>query len=433
MKLFKLCFAAAIVFMFFNLVFAENDGYKHRILKVDIDGPITPATEELLQGSIARAQDEDFIALMIRLDTPGGLAESMRNMVKDILNSEVPVIVWVDPPGARATSAGVFLVAASDHAVMSPMTTIGSASPVTMGGEEQDETMAAKIINEMLSLVRSVAKDKDRNIEWYERAVTEAANIYAEEALQKRVIDHIAVSEEDLLSQLGKKGIYVAGEEITFDSQDIYIVQFEPGIKYKILSWLLHPQIAYLLFLAGMAGLFFELSNPGAIFPGVIGSMCLVMGLYSLAVLPTNIAGILLLILGFIFIILEVNMPTFGLLTTAAIASFFFGSLFLFDAEHPYFQIPTMTIIPVVLIMTVVLLGLAYLIGRSQMAPKTHQTGLPDNTSTAKVVNWTGTHGQVKIRGEIWRAQSREYVSLQPGQDVQIEQIEGLTIYIKPV
>ncbi|EFI34562.1 protein of unknown function DUF107 [Desulfonatronospira thiodismutans ASO3-1] len=431
MKIFKICFLASIILLAFSLVFADRDPASHQILKVDIDGPITPATEELLQDSLRRAHDEDFIALMIRLDTPGGLVESMRNMVKDILASDLPVIVWVDPPGARATSAGVFLVAASDHAVMSPQTTIGSASPVTMGGEEQDETMQSKIINEMLSLVRTVAKDKGRNVEWYEKAVTEAANIDSEEALQLRVIDHIATSTDDLLSQLGKKGLSVYGEEITFESDEISIVQFEPGFKYKILSWLLHPQIAYLLFLAGMAGLFFELSNPGAIFPGVLGSMCLIMGLYSLAVLPTNIAGILLLILGFIFIILEINMPTFGLLTMAALASFFFGSLFLFDAEHPYFQIPTMTIIPVILILTVVLLALAYLIGKSQMAPKTHQTGIPDQS--AKVVSWSGTQGQVKVRGEIWRAQSQEMLSLQPGQEVQVDKVEGLTLHIKPV
>lgn len=431
MKIFKICFLASLILMVFSLVFADREPASHQILKVDIDGPITPATEDLLQDSLSRAHDEDFIALLIRLDTPGGLVESMRNMVKDMLASDLPVIVWVDPPGARATSAGVFLVAASDHAVMSPQTTIGSASPVTMGGEEQDETMQSKIINEMLSLVRTVAKDRDRNVDWYEKAVTEAANIDAEEALQLRVIDHIATSTDDLLSQLGKKGLQVYGEEITFESDEISIVQFEPGIKYRILSWLLHPQIAYLLFLAGMAGLFFELSNPGAVFPGVIGSMCLIMGLYSLAVLPTNIAGILLLILGFIFIILEINMPTFGLLSAAALASFFFGSLFLFDAEHPYFQIPTMTIIPVVLILTAILLALTYLVGKSQMAPKTHQTGLPD--STAKVVNWSGTHGQVKVRGEIWRAQSQEMHTLQPGQEVHVEKVEGLTLHIKPV
>jgi len=428
MKLFKLCFLLIIILFFFGLVHAERQEY--RVLQLDITGPITPATEELLQSALQRADEERFIALLVRLDTPGGLAESMRNMVKDILGAKVPVIVWVDPPGARATSAGVFLVAAADHAVMSPLTTIGSATPVAISGEEQDDTMAAKIINEMLSLVRSVAKERGRNVEWYEKAVTEAANIDAEEALQKRVIDHIALSMEDLFDQLGKKGLVVGDEEVFFEFAQLEIVEFEPGFKYKVLSWLLHPQIAYLLFLAGMAGLFFELSNPGAIFPGVIGSFCLILGLYSLAVLPTSITGILLLILGFLFIILEINMPTFGLLTMAAIASFFFGSLLLFDADHPYFQLPIMTIVPVILILTLVLLALAYLIGKSQMAPKAHETGI--HNYSAKVVNWSGSQGQVKLRGEIWRATSSEPAPLQPGQEVQVEKVDGLTVHIKP-
>ncbi len=428
MKVFKLCFLLIIILFFFGLVHAERQEY--RVLQLDITGPITPATEELLQSALQRADEERFIALLVRLDTPGGLAESMRNMVKDILGAEVPVIVWVDPPGARATSAGVFLVAAADHAVMSPLTTIGSATPVAISGEEQDDTMAAKIINEMLSLVRAVAKERGRNVEWYEKAVTEAANIDAEEALQKRVIDHIALSMEDLFDQIGKKGLVVGDEEVFFEFAQLEIVEFEPGLKYKVLSWLLHPQIAYLLFLAGMAGLFFELSNPGAIFPGVIGSFCLILGLYSLAVLPTSITGILLLILGFLFIILEVNMPTFGLLTMAAIASFFFGSLLLFDADHPYFQLPIMTILPVILILTFVLLALAYLIGKSQMAPKAHETGI--HNYSAKVVNWSGSQGQVKLRGEIWRATSSEPAPLQPGQEVQVEKVDGLTVHIKP-
>ncbi len=440
MKLFKVSFLLAILLLLVNFVFAQDQ--KHNVLKVDVDGPITPATEELLDSAIQQAEEEDFIALMIRLDTPGGLAESMRNMVKSQLNADIPIITWVHPPGSRATSAGVFLVAASHHAVMSPQTTIGSATPVQMSGEDQEGAMEQKVLQEMLSLARTIAKDRDRNVEWYEKAITEAANLDAEEALAERVIDHIAVSQEDLFAQIGKKGLVVGDQELFFEAGDVQIVEFEPGLRYKLLSWLLHPQIAYLLFLAGMAGLFFELSNPGTIFPGAVGSLCLILGLYSLAVLPTTITGILLLILGFLFIILEINMPTFGLLTVAAIASFFFGSLFLFDADHPYFQIPTMTIIPVVIILTFVLLGLAYLISKSQFTPIYHQTGVDEQTiftpsgssdSTATVIKWSGTQGQVKLRGEIWTAKSHEPLSLVSGQEVQIEKVEGLTVYIKPI
>ncbi len=428
MKLYKILILISLFILSAYSLSAETPA-KHKILAVDMEGPITPAQEELLQDALSQAEDNEYINLLIRLDTPGGLAESMRNMVKLMLSAEVPITVWVAPPGARAASAGVFLVAAADLAVMSTQTTIGSASPVDITGGEPDDTMSKKIVNELLSLIRAVAHEKGRNVEWYELAILESANLEAEEALQLRVIDLIANSQEDLLTQLGKRGVEIHGEEIFFEPGDIEIVVFEPGLKYKILSWLLHPQIAYLLFLAGMAGLFFEFSNPGAIFPGVVGAFCLVLGLYSLSILPTSVTGILLLILGFIFIIIEVNVPTFGLLSVAALVSFFFGSLFLFDPSYPYFQLPIMTILPITIILTLLLLLLAYLIGKSQLAPRSADSGI--QADTVKVMRWDGDQGQVKVRGEIWNARSAEPLDLKPGQEVKIDRIEGMTIHIK--
>lgn len=432
MKTYRLLIILSLLILLAGTLSAQNSAQTsgHKILTVDIDGPITPAQEELLSDALSMAGEGEYINLLIRLDTPGGLAESMRNMVKLMLNADLPVTVWVAPSGARAASAGVFLVAAADLAVMSPQTTIGSASPVDISGAEPDDTMSRKIVNELLSLIKSVAQERGRNVEWYESAVLESANLEAEEALQMRVIDLIAGSQEDLLAQMGKKGVMIQGEEIFFEPGDLEIVVFEPGLKYKILSWLLHPQIAYLLFLAGMAGLFFEFSNPGAIFPGVVGAFCLVLGLYSLSVLPTSVTGILLLILGFVFIIIEVNVPTFGLLTVAALVSFFFGSLFLFDPSYPYFQLPVMTILPMITILTLVLLLLVYLIGRSQMAPKSSDTGI--TSDTAKVIDWKGQEGHVKVRGEIWNARSSEPLEVDAGRQVRIEKIEGMTIHIKP-
>lgn len=427
MRLYKILILISLFILTAYSLSAQN--YKHKVLTVEIDGPITPAQEELLQDALKQASEGEYINLLIRLDTPGGLVESMRNMVKLMLNAELPVTVWVAPSGARAASAGVFLVAAADLAVMSPQTTIGSASPVDITGGEPDDTMSKKIVNELLSLIKSVAQERGRNVEWYEAAILESANLESEEALQMKVIDLIAGSQEDLLAQMGKRGVKIHDEEIFFEPGDIEIVVFEPGLKYKILSWLLHPQIAYLLFLAGMAGLFFEFSNPGAIFPGVVGAFCLVLGLYSLSVLPTNVTGILLLILGFIFIIIEVNVPTFGLLTVAALVSFFFGSLFLFDPVYPYFQLPIMTILPIVLTLTLLLLLLAYLIGKSQLAPKTSESGI--YADKVKVLSWNGDQGKVKVRGEIWNARSHEPLEINPGQEVSIDKIDGMTIYIR--
>ncbi|MFO7728566.1 MAG: nodulation protein NfeD [Desulfonatronovibrio sp.] len=428
MKLYQTLIMVSVAVLFACALSAAPS--QHKVLTVDLSGPVTPAQEELLEDALAETRDNGYINLLIQLDTPGGLAESMRNMVKLILNSEVPVTVWVTPSGARAASAGVFLVAAADLAVMSPQTTIGSASPVDVSGSAPDETMSKKIVNDLLSLIKSVARERNRNVQWYESAVLESANLEAGEALQEKVIDLIALSREDLLAQMGKRGVRVHNEEIFFAAEDVEIVDFEPGLKYKLLSWLLHPQIAYLLFLGGLAGLFFEFSNPGAIYPGVTGAFCLILGLYSLSVLPTNAAGILLLVLGFILIIIEVNVPTFGLLTAAALVSFFFGSLFLFDPQYPFFQLPVMTIIPIIIVLTAVLLALAYLIGKSQMAPTTSETGI--HTDTVQVLRWNGQEGKVKVRGEIWNARSPEPVDITPGQKVKIDRIEGMTIYVKP-
>lgn len=428
MKLYQTLIMVSVAVLFACALSAAPS--QHKVLTVDLSGPVTPAQEELLEDALAETRDNGYINLLIQLDTPGGLAESMRNMVKLILNSEVPVTVWVTPSGARAASAGVFLVAAADLAVMSPQTTIGSASPVDVSGSAPDETMSKKIVNDLLSLIKSVARERNRNVQWYESAVLESANLEAGEALQEKVIDLIALSREDLLAQMGKRGVRVHNEEIFFAAEDVEIVDFEPGLKYKLLSWLLHPQIAYLLFLGGLAGLFFEFSNPGAIYPGVTGAFCLILGLYSLSVLPTNAAGILLLVLGFILIIIEVNVPTFGLLTAAALVSFFFGSLFLFDPQYPFFQLPVMTIIPIIIVLTAVLLALAYLIGKSQMAPTTSETGI--HTDTVEVLRWNGQEGKVKVRGEIWNARSPEPVDITPGQKVKIDRIEGMTIYVKP-
>ncbi|MFP4107788.1 MAG: NfeD family protein [Desulfonatronovibrio sp.] len=428
MKFHQIFLLASVIVLFACGLSAQTS--QHKMLTVDLSGPVTPAQEELLADALTETQENEYINLLIQLDTPGGLAESMRNMVKLILNSEVPVTVWVTPSGARAASAGVFLVAAADLAVMSPQATIGSASPVDVSGSAPDETMSKKIVNDLLSLIKSVARERGRNVEWYESAVLESANLESGEALQEKVIDIIALSREDLLAQMGKRGVRVHDEEIFFSPEEVEIVDFEPGLKYKILSWLLHPQIAYLLFLGGLAGLFFEFSNPGAIYPGVTGTFCLILGLYSLSVLPTNVAGILLLVLGFILIIIEVNVPTFGLLTTAALVSFFFGSLFLFDPQYPYFQLPVMTIVPIIIILTAVLLALAYLIGKSQMAPTASETGI--HADTVEVIRWDGKEGKVKVRGEIWNARSPEPLNITRGQKVKIDRIEGMVIYIKP-
>ncbi len=254
---------------------------------VRIEGGISPAQADLLRSALGAAKAAGDGMLIVELDTPGGSGEAMRDMVKDILAAPMPVAVWVGPSGARAASAGVFLVAASNLAAMSPQSTIGAASPVNMDGSDINGTMQAKVKNDIMSFVRGVAESRGRNTEWYEKAVDKAASITAAEAVLLKVVDMVAVNVDDLLAQAGKKGVPFQGRTIFFDPAAVILVEHDPGFRHRVLSWLIDPQIAYFLLLGGMAGLFFELTTPGAILPGVLGGLCLLLGLYAMSVLPT--------------------------------------------------------------------------------------------------------------------------------------------------
>mgnify|MGYP006293422545 FL=1 len=395
------------------------------VVRVDITGAISPASADLLEAAKNKALDENAGLLLIRLNTPGGLGESMRDIVSEILNSPVPVAVWVAPSGSRAASAGVFLVAAADFAVMSPQTTIGAASPVAMGGQQMDETMARKIENDILSLVRGVAKSRDRNVEWYQKAVTEADSITAEEAAMMNVIDFIAADIDDLLAQIS-----AASEEPGFDVARVDIIDYVPGLRHKVLSWLLDPQIAYILLLGGMAGLFFELTSPGAIFPGVLGGICLLLGLYAMSVLPTNAAGLLLILFGLVLFILEIKVVSFGLLSVAGLVCFFVGSLILYDFEYGLTGLPISTIIGVSLGLALVVGAAVFLVIRAHKnRPRQGLQALIGET--ARVRNWHQDSGQVFIRGEVWSARTAQPVELHAGEFVEVTDVSGLTLEIR--
>ncbi len=231
------------------------------VLSAAIQGAISPAQVEVLEDALRQAEEERADLMLLRLDTPGGLVTSMREMVQLILNARVPVAVWVGPAGARAASAGVFLVAASTVAAMSPQSTIGAASPVDLGGKNIDSTMAAKVKNDILSLVRGVAAARGRNVDWYVKSVEEADSITATDAVLLKVVELLAKDPRDLLDQLATRGLPWQGQTLRFASRDVRMVEFHPGIRHRLLSWLLDPQVAYLLLLGGMAGLFFELAT----------------------------------------------------------------------------------------------------------------------------------------------------------------------------
>ncbi len=401
-------------------------------LLIDISGTINPAQVDLLREGYNTCLKEGCDFIIVKLDTPGGLAKSMREMVKIILNSKVPVVVWVGPKGARAASAGVFLVAASSVAAMAPQTSIGAASPVGMGGKDVPKTLEKKIKNDLMSLIRSMARDKDRNFLWYERAIENAESLSAEEAVMNKVVDLIAITPTDLMVQMGKRGIVIDGKLVKFSKNEFKIVRFIPSWREKFLSWLLDPQIAYFLLLGGIAGLFFELSHPGAVFPGVFGGICFLLALYALSVLPTNVAGLLLILLGFVLFILEIKIISYGLLTISGLICLFLGSTILFRFQFGLNGLSYATILPSVLGIGVLVLIVLYLVTKVQLKPS--ELGIEGMIGQlGEVLEWKGNKGKIKVRGEIWNAETTRGNILSPGLEVKVIGNIGLTLIVEPL
>ncbi|WP_235896511.1 NfeD family protein [Oceanidesulfovibrio marinus] len=401
-----------------------------RVLYVELDGGISPIQADLFDQAIETARDDNYELILVRLDTPGGLVSSTRTMIKSMLGSPVPFLVWVGPAGAHAASAGVFIVAASDLAGMSPQSTIGAASPVSMSGGDINGTMARKVQNDILSLLRSLARRKGRNYEWYAKAVEEADSITATEAVMDHVVEILADSPLDFLQQAGARGISTNQGDLRFTAESIDLIPYEPGFRYSFLAWLLHPQIAYFLFLGGIAGLFFEVSHPGAVFPGVVGGLFLLLALYALSILPTNAAGILLILFSLILLVLEVFITSYGLLSIAALLSLFIGSTILFK-EGTGFVLPLSSILTTVLLLAGFVSVVLYLVGKAQLR-KPRQGDKVLIGTAATVRSWNGAQGKVFLRGEIWNAVSKEPIFVSTGDIVQIIRVDGLTLTVEP-
>ena len=404
------------------------------VLAVRIDAALSPAQADLLDAAIDRAKALPADLLLIELDTPGGGIETMRRMVASLLNAPLPTAVWVSPSGARAASAGVFLVAAARTAAMSPETTIGSASPVLAGGGGLEATMERKVKNDLESLLRGLCASRGRNAGWYVRSVSEAASLNAAEAVAERVVDMIAVSRDDLMRQIGRRGLPFAGELRRFDGGRAVFVDHEPGFRHKALAWLLDPQIAYILLLIGMAGLFFELTSPGAVLPGVVGGLCGILALYALSVLPTNTAGVLLLLFGAGLFLLEAHVTSYGLLGLAGVAALFYGSLLLFRFDGGP-GLPLSLIAPTVGGVSLLLFGAGWLLARAQrLAPRSGVAALVGRTAVVR--RWSGRSGRVFVAGESWRAVAEPgaFADASPavGQEVRVRAVAEMTLVVGP-
>ena len=393
---------------------------------VKLTGAISPGNADFLGSAIHRANAEGAGCLIVMLDTPGGLAESMRKMVMAIYESRIPVVVYVAPSGARAASAGVMITMAADVAAMAPGTHIGAAHPVNAGGKELGKSMAEKVTNDMVAFVKSIAEKRDRNVEWAEKAVRESVSVTETEALEKKIVDRVARDLDDLIGQISGLEIKGKGRVDIDPANRVWIAE---SMRTRILKTLSNPNIAYILMMIGLAGLYFELSNPGVILPGVIGSIALIMAFYSFQTLPVKPAGILLIVLALIFFIMEMKIASYGLLSVAGIISLLLGSVMLFDRVDGRIGISWTVMAPTISLVGGFFALVAGLVYRSRSRrPMTGSSGLIDEIGVVKTP-LTPT-GRIQVHGELWFARCRTPVAT--GQRVRVTAVDRLTLEVEP-
>ncbi len=403
---------------------------------ITIDGTINPASADFIHQSIQRAHEAGAEAVVIRLNTPGGLLKSTRSIVTDLLTAPIPVIVYVAPSGAQSASAGSFITLAAHIAAMAPGTNIGAAHPVGMQGGEKDSIMNEKATNDAAAFIRTISEKRQRNVKWAEDAVRLSKSITETEALRDSVVDLISPNLTDLLKRVDGWKVKVDEREKTLHTANATIETIEMGWKYKILDLLSDPNIAYIFMILGIYGLFFELYNPGSILPGVVGVISLIIAFYSLQTLPVNYAGVALILFGILLFVLEIKITSYGLLSVGGAISLLLGSIMLIDSESSleFVRISWSVIIPAVLCTVLFFL---FAIGAGVRAqrrkPVTGVEGLVGEIGEVLTdLVPSETSGTVRVHGEIWAARSPEG-SLPKGTRVKVEKVEGLAIVVHRV
>ena len=427
-------------------------------LLLEVQGVIGPASRDFILRGFEQARERGAAAVILKLDTPGGLDSSMRDIIQAILASPVPIIGYVAPEGARAASAGTYMLYACHIAAMAPATNLGAATPVQIGGlplparptdrdrahapdtdkaadKPADQStdkptpaasdMERKLVNDARAYIRSLAQLRGRNVEWAEQAVTEAASLSAQDALQKGVIDLIAVNVSDLLQQADGRSVEIAGAKRALSTRNLTVETLTPDWRNQLLAVVAHPMVAYVLLLIGVYGIFFELANPGTALPGVLGGICLLLALFAFQVLPVNHAGLALLLLGLAFMIAEAFVPSFGALGLGGIVAFVAGSLLLWDEAGPGYDIPIGLIVGFALASAVVLIGLATLFARQRR--RSAVSGV--ETLLGAVGTVMANDDRAWICGESWRVRADR--PLRQGDRVRVAGREGLMLFVQ--
>jgi membrane-bound serine protease (ClpP class) len=414
---------------------------------LDLRGPIGPATSDYVHRGLEKVPRDKGALIILQIDTPGGLDTSMRSIIQDILQSPIPVVSFVAPSGARAASAGTYIMYASHVAVMAPGTNLGAATPVQIGvpqppplekentkqppgkKEKAHPTMTDKIVNDAVAYIRSLAQLRGRNADWAEKAVREAASLSAEEALKARVIDVIATDVDDLLSKLSGREVVVQGSARRLQTTGVRVQPIDPDWRTELLGIITNPNIAYLLLLAGVFGLIIEFTSPGIAIPGVVGAISLLLALYAFQTLPTNYAGLALMFFGIALMIGEAFAPSFGSLGIGGIIAFVIGSVMLIDTDTPGYKISWALIGSFAVVSAVFIMMMMTLVAKSRRRPVVsgpeHMIG-----DTGQVIDWDGQTGRVRVQGEIWKARANE--AFVAGRRVRVERIEGLTLVVQP-